>query len=430
MWEVQPNEDYVPIYCEGLVLQSYETTEHQGLEQLLNQAREQLAAGLSMAHAIDLANHIRQQFSLDLNQAACLLGEIRAWKKRKTPLPALEMRYHVQLRAPDAQAIIRDVAAGLGRIAPRASYRPSWTIGTQADVRRSPPSRPWLRASTTYRWGSPSLHLDGLTQGWLDLECIANWAGDDHIGLTFHFRDELGFLFHEARRTADEAVAIDLHHHPRSPGQSFAPGPPEYQAPGRYRVSHARSGGPSAPERSILSRVLTREERLTWMVAASYVRRAEQLVESGHASTALPYADMAVKLADASCFRSARGFVRLALGDTKQANDDFKAALSIQAEFHDARNASAFRGHAAAYYREGKLQEALAWCNSSMQWGMADGRLYEIRGCICHDLRNFHQAIDDYNQARDLLGSDYPARLDTFILQAENEQPRAPKYPP
>jgi hypothetical protein len=301
-----------------------------------------------------------------------------------------------------------------------------WKPGVQAGLQRSLPEAPCLRASMSYRWVPPGIDYDDDARAWLNLECVAKVH--DGIKLTFFFEDELGWQFDEAWRQAFRCVESAITGHRRRPPPNLQPYRARMPTADRRHFSpprpHERRDHPEfqSPEGyllGVLSGRLTPAERLAWLEAATNARKALHMADIGQPSAGLPYADAAVRIVDVSSFRFVRGFLHLALGDTIRAKEDFDKALT-----NNLRSPSAYRGLAAAYHREGQLQKALAYCNSSLVWGLADGCLHELRGIINHDLRNYGSAVEDYHEARRLLGPDYPQRLDALIMQAENEVAR------
>jgi hypothetical protein len=433
MWQVEDDARYLPIYLAGFVIQAGLAGAPDELERLLRAARNLLGSEFRLQHDSALAGHVQRSLAIGVNQAGCILGEILAWKFALKPLPAPALRYRVGSRRSDPKDALAEVAEALRTIPAGSRPETGWRTGAQAGPQRALPGAPCLRASLSYSWAPADLDKDDNSRGWLDLECVA--SEHDGVWLTFYFEDELGWQFDEAWRQADRCVnAVLQPRRHRAPDRSDAPGyrpmpnarplPVEQPASAGHNPFDRRDPTQEKPSGfllGVMSGTLARDDRLRWLEATTNIRQAQQLADMLQPSAALSYADAALRLVAAAPFRAERGFLRLASGDRAGAKDDFSQALS-----NNVRCGAAHRGAAAVLHAEGKLQQALACCNSSLVAGLADGLLFELRGTICHDLGNFQAAVDDYMTARRLLGECYLKDWEPLIAQAERGAPRTP----
>jgi hypothetical protein len=411
-WSVVDPERYFPIYYAGHVLTAHAARTPIELDSLLDQSLREVGAGAQWDRLHGLARHIQTRLPLSFNQAGCLLGEMRVWRELGRALPSPGRRYLSRVWKPDAKRLLHQISS---RLEDASLGDRVWKIGKRVGFQRSKIQKPSLVACSDYYWAPIELDVDALTKGWLNLECLPElWP--DKVDLAFDFEDEFGWLFEDAHQRVQNAISVShqaLLFGDR-PSATFQRAPP-----GRWHgASPSNRPKPEYPE--IVSPPLSVDAKLTWLIAASHVRMANKLIDQRQGALALQHADAALRLAEGSFFWSARGFVRLALKQFRAAITDFDTAIRA-----NLRNADAYIGLGAAHLGAGDLQRALMYCNSAMGFGLADGRLHELRGCICHDLGNFVTAIDNYNEARKLLGSAYSLRIDGFILEAENEQCRS-----
>jgi tetratricopeptide (TPR) repeat protein len=411
-WNVAEQEKYFPVYYAGHVLAAQSAKVPSELDRLLDQSLRDVGVKTQWDRLYQLSRYIQKTLPLSFNQAGCLLGELRCWREIGEALPAPGLRYLSRVWNPDAKWILHQFSK---RLEEMPLSHGTWQIGKRIGLQRSKIQKPALIACSGYCWAPSELNVDELTKGWLNLECLPElWP--DKIDLAVDVEDELGWLFEKSSEHVQRAIdalhqALLFGDQPRSTFRRAIPGR-------RSGASQPTKPRPEYP--TIVANALLLDEKFAWLVAASNIRMANKMIHENQGIQALRYADEALRLAQGSFFWSARGFVRLALKQFGPAIADFDIAMRT-----NSRNADAYRGRAAAHHGAGDLQRALMYCNSAMTLGLADGRLCELRGCICHDLSKFEVAIDNYNQARALLRSDYPSRIDDFILEAENGKPRS-----
>lgn len=394
MWDVVPSEQYFPAYVAGLAA---ELSAASDTYPLIDRGHSILRR--KAEDAAKLARELQQLLAISFNQAGWLLGEVRYCVNLGLSLPAFSLWQQRSFEGLRFTEIARRVNDSLNAGRPSAEFA-GWRVGD--DPARSHSDAVYLRCDTRYRWASSACNELDLAWGGLHLDCAIRQTAAG-VTLSFVANDQFGWLFPQAEALVERAIISAFAACRSTPSHA----PPRTQARPSVRPKMEFLLPTNAPR--------TAAQKLEWIAGFTCVRHAKSLLEADRLPDAFDWCERASRrLPDASFCASVRAFMHLVSRRTEDALDDFKHAIQL-----DWRNGSACTGRASVFCVLGNpRQSALAECNAAIGQGFADAWLYELRGCICHEIGNFSQAEEEYTIARRLHAPAVRSSLEQRIRMA------------